>query len=226
MPKVVDGSRGLLGDHGGIILTLEVRDPRVVDFLTPFEGPERIQKALEALRFGVIALQMASPTLDTQLVKDEFGEVENRLKDQCAELQKELGETLAQYFKEEDGVVHKSLNGLFGKHGSVPRILQAYFDPQEGRVMRLIENQIGPSSQFGKALDPNNKKGLIATIEDRVTRLVEDKLETVLREFSLDEDGSALSRFKAILSEGFADMRHGLGIKSAQAEEAERGHVK
>jgi hypothetical protein len=48
----------------------------------------------------------------------------------------------------------------------------------------------------------------------------------VLKQFSLDEDGSALNRFKTIMDGAFNTFREALGIKAARAEEAERGHVK
>ena len=71
-------------DCSVIALALEVREPLLVAYFEPYEEPERSAKALEALRVGVIALQTACPTLDTQIVKDQF-----------AEMQQEFGEALA-----------------------------------------------------------------------------------------------------------------------------------
>jgi hypothetical protein len=76
-----------------ISLNLQIREPLLIAYLEPFEEPERSAKALEALKVGVIALQTACPTLDTQIVKDQF-----------AEMQNDLGEVLALYFSE---------NGIF-----------------------------------------------------------------------------------------------------------------
>lgn len=85
---------------------------------------------------------------------------------------------------------------------------------------------VGPSSRFAKLFDPANKHGVIAMIEDKVKQLVEAKLNAVLNEFSLDEDGSAMCRLKEMIESAFSGLREALGIKAARAEEAERGHVK
>src|SRR5262249_21784001 len=74
--------------------------------------------------------------------------------------------------------------------------------------------------------DPQNKQGIIALIESRIHELVEMKLNEVLQQFSLDEQDSAMSRLKGMLSEFFAQLNQSLGIKTAIATEAERGHVK
>jgi hypothetical protein len=215
MPRISDLAGNGRQDCSVISLNLEVREPLLVAYFEPFEEPERSAKALEALKVGVIALQTACPTLDTQIVKDQF-----------AEMQQDFGEAFARYFAEKDGIVPKSLNDAFGDKGALSQVFQRYFDPKEGRFVRLMDGQIGPSSGFAKQFDPDNKKGVIATIEDKVNHLVEAKLNEVLAEFSLDDDESAMFRLKTMIDKAFGDMREALGVKVARAEEAERGHVK
>jgi hypothetical protein len=198
-----------------ILLSLEVREPSLVAYFEPLAEPERSCKALEALKVGVIALQTACPTLDSQVVKDHF-----------AEMQEDFGQALARYFAEKDGIVSRSLNDAFGDKGALPQFFQRYFDPETGRLVRLMDGQVGPSSRFAKLFDPKNKDGVIATIEDRVKQLVDEKLGQVLIEFSLDEDDSAMSRLKTMIDNAFSALREALGVKAARAEEAERGHVK
>src|SRR5262249_49388705 len=74
-----------------ISLNLEVREPLLVGYFDVFEEPERTAKALEALKVGVIAMQTATPTLDSQVVRDQFMEMQN-----------DFGEALARYFAEKD----------------------------------------------------------------------------------------------------------------------------
>jgi hypothetical protein len=202
-------------DCAVISLTLEVRDQLLVSYFEPFEEPDRSARALEALKVGVIALQTACPTLDTQIVKDQF-----------AEMQEDFGQALARYFADKDGIVPKSLNDAFGDKGALSQFFQRYFDPRSGRLVLLMDGQIGPSSTFAKQFDPENKKGVIATIEEKVNQLVEAKLNEVLAEFSLDEDGSAMCRLKTMIDNAFNGLREALGVKAARAEEAEQGHVK
>lgn len=61
----------------------------VVACLRRFDRQERDEKALEALKLGVIVIQLASPTLDTQVVRgrrrsahrtaEKFQQIEQRL---------------------------------------------------------------------------------------------------------------------------------------------------
>src|SRR5439155_27036987 len=137
----------------------------------------------------VIAIQSASPTLDTQVVQAKFSELESRMREQIADFQKSVKEDLCRYFEEHDGVVPRSIDGVFGDNGALERTFQNFFDPNEGKLSRLMQAQIGPQSDFGKALDPQNKQGVVALVEARVQELVEAKLDEVLQQFSLDEDG-------------------------------------
>ncbi len=154
--------RGETSGNGraAIRLNLEVRDHSVIDYLARFEEEDRLERALDALKVGVIALRSASPTLDAEVVARQF------------------------------------------------------------------EQQIGPGSHFARALDPNNKKGVVALIEDRVQELFEGMRKEVLGEFSLDRKGSALARFKAMLSDFLQELRHAQGIEEGREAEVERGPAK
>ena len=208
-------------------LHLVINDRNVLGYLAQFVGEEiQCEKALEALNVGVIAIQSASPTLDTRVVQAKFAEVESRMKEQMDEFQRKAADELVRYFAERDGIVPRSIDEAFGERGSLARTFESFFDPNEGRLSRLMQVQLGPQSDFGKALDPQNKQGVISLIEARVQELVEAKLDEVLNQFSLDEDGSAMCRMKMMLSEFFGQLNQSLGIKAGAAVEAERGHVK
>jgi hypothetical protein len=217
--------------HAAVVSNLDlhlvVSDRNVLAYLAQFDGEDlQSEKAVEALKVGVIAIQSASPTLDTRVVQEKFAEAESRMKEQMGEFQRRFGDDLVRYFADEDGVVPRSIDGAFGERGSLARAFQSFFDPSDGRVARLMQAQIGPQSNFGKALDPQNKQGVIALIETRIQELVENKLDEVLEQFSLDKDGSGMCRLKEMLADFFGQLNQSLGIKTATAAEAERGHVK
>jgi hypothetical protein len=226
VPRVSLGANSERNGDSVLLLSLEVQEPIVLAFLRRYQEAERPSMALEALKVGVIAIQSAGPSLDTSIVQEKFGEMEGRLKETVEAFQTEIVEKLAAYFEKGDGIVPKSLEELFGKHGLLAQTFQRYFEPQDGRLVRLMESQIGPGSKFGRSLDPKNKEGVVSLIEDKVSRLVEAKLNQVLSEFSLDHDGSAMCRLKEMMSDSFGSLNQSLGIKAARAEEAERGHVK
>lgn len=62
--------------------------------------------------------------------------------------------------------------------------------------------------------------------EARMQKLLENRLNEVLAEFSLDQEASAMSRLKAMLDDGFLKINRALGVEEAVAAEAARGHVK
>lgn len=208
-------------------LNLIITDRNVLAYLVQFPDEDsQIEKAMEALKVGVVAIQSASPTLDTTVVQSQFTEMEANMREYIAEFQQDVKNDLKKYFEDHDGVVPRSIDGVFGGEGSLSRTFQAFFDPEEGRLSQLMQRQIGPDSTFGKALDPQNRQGIIALIEARIRELVEAKLEDVLEQFSLDEDDSAMSRLSNMLTEFFGQLNQSLGIKTATAEEAQKGHVK
>ena len=64
-----------------IDLDLVIHDPNVVAYLQQFQDEdEQREKVLEALKVGVIAIQSASPTLDTRIVQQKFDEIERDMK--------------------------------------------------------------------------------------------------------------------------------------------------
>ncbi|MFO0945606.1 MAG: hypothetical protein U1D30_06635 [Planctomycetota bacterium] len=208
-------------------LTLEISDPNVIGYLAEFEDAElRAEKANEALKVGVIAIQSASPTLDTAVVQEKFSDLNTSMKDCLDAFATDVKDGIANYFRDEDGVVPKSLQKVFGENGKLGKVFENYFHPQAGRLAQMMLDQIGPASPFAKSLDPMNKEGIIAQVEKKVECLVDQRLKMVLGELSLDNDNSAMSRLQAMLSKQFSEISKTLGVQEGAAVEAARGHVK
>jgi hypothetical protein len=213
-----------IGGNGtpGMELTLRITDPIVVAYFGRFEGDERIDKAQTALRFGVIAMQSASPTLDTQIVQEKFADMEQELREQVVHFVKEL----AIYLKDKDGVLPRSLEAVFGDQGKLAQHFGRFFDPAEGKLVGLIDSRIGPASPFGKSLDPKNKEGILSLIEKTVRDQVDKKLDELLGELSLDEKDSAMYRIHEMLAGKLGEIKEAIGIQKGEQKEAQRGHVK
>jgi len=154
-------------------LELTVVDPVILSYLKQFTDEEtRNDKAMEALKVGVIALQSASPSLDTSVVSEKFTAMQ-------AEMNKNidgLKDTLVEYYRQ-------------------------YFDPEGGAVKDFLDKQLGASSEFSKKLDPANKESIISQVEEKVQQLVKEQVDSLQKAFSLDEEDSALSRFKKSMDE-------------------------
>jgi len=210
-------------------LDVVITDQTVLGYLAKFSNEStQIEKALEAIKVGVIAIQSASPTLDTTIVQSHFAEMDSSMREYITTFQKSIKDDLKKYFESQDGVLPRSIDEIFGESGSLSRTFQAFFDPEEGRLGRLLQSHVGPQSTFGKSLDPQNRnrQGIIAVLEARVQELVEAKLDDVLKEFSLDENGSAMSRLHVMLAESFEKINRALGHIDGQEDEAKKGHIK
>ena len=66
-------------NEGFLESTLLITDPVIIKYLSVFFESERNDKILEALRVGVIAIQSASPTIDTNIVNDKFMQVQTTI---------------------------------------------------------------------------------------------------------------------------------------------------
>ncbi len=202
-------------------INLVISDQNVLSYLAQFPDEEtQIEKVVEALRVGVIAILSASPSLDTSVVQSHFADMESAMRDYVEAFQLSVTSDLKKYFEDESGLLPRSIDGAFGANGSLMRTFQSFFDPEQGRLSRMMQSHVGPESSFGKSLDPQNKQGVIAVLEARVQELVEAKLDDVLKQFSLDENGSAMSRLQKMLSESFEKINRALGHSDGQELEA------
>ncbi len=224
-------------DQGNMHLELHVEDSTVIEFLSEFEEARREEKALEALKVGVIAIRSASPSLDTKIVEEKFRDVEGRISKCLDGFQDGVKDRLEEHFKPGTGYVDRSLESLFGDKGTLTLLLNEYFGPNGGKVSGLIQNHIGPSSEFAKSLDPSNKESVISRIEETVRKNLDENAENIVKEFSLDTEESALTRLKSELfkeikriednnNELFGQIRETLGIKAGKEAEAKKGTEK
>jgi hypothetical protein len=234
---VGSAGRGDNGELGVLHLDLKVQDSMVIKYLTGFEESSREQKALEALRVGVIAIQSATPTLDTRIVEEKFRQLEEAIGDCITGFQSATKVELDGYFKAGTGSVPLSLDTFLGERGTFKQLLGEYFSADSGKVLRLIQEQVGPASRFSQCLDPQNREGVIARIEGVVKSQLQEKVDAMLREFSLDKDGSAMSRLNGCIAEKlrelqsanqrfFGELKEAIGVKAGQELESERGTEK
>ena len=220
-----------------ILLELDIKDPIIIQYLKGFDEVIRVDKAIEALRVGVIAIQSASPSLDTRIVEDKFHELDESVNKCLDDFKNDLSENLDEHFKPESGSVPRSIDSFFGDNGSLSRLLSEYFGQDSGKVSQILEKQLGPSSLFAKSIDPNDKESVISRIEETVKLHLKEKVDEIVNEFSLDNDETALSRLRSSISKEikiidennnklFVELREALGIEKGKKLEAEKGTEK
>lgn len=218
-------------------IDLDITDSVVIRYLSPFEEADRAHRALEALNVGVIAIQSASPTLDTHIVDAKFRELSRDLDEYVGDFRDELKEQMETHFNGGNGSVPRRLESLFGADGSLRNLFNQYFSPDGGRLAQLLQAEIGPASKFARSLDPTNREGVISRIEAVVSASLDRRIGTLVGEFSLDKEESAIARLnKSVSSEVraiqeqlrafFGELKESLGIEAGKAQEADRGTQK
>jgi len=223
-------SRAQTGVKTDIIpLSLEIDDPLIAAYLTRFDEGDWPDKAVEAMRVGVIALESASPTLDTRVVQQAFTAMQGGLGVQVESFREDLGKLLRLHFGDgegHEGTVPKRLGSLFNEGGELDRTFSSYFCPKNGTITQILTGHIGPGSAFANKLDPERPDGVVKTIETKVRGLVELKMNEVLAEFDLNEDESAIRKLQTMLDGWFDKINRHLGIEEGKEEEATKGHLK
>lgn len=218
-------------------LRIKISEPTVLKYFYSFNESVRHEKALEAIRVGVIAIQSASPSLDTKIVEEKFMQVQQTINNYLTGFQTDLKVNMEEYFKMGSGAVPRSLEAFFGNAGTLSQMMNQYFNTDGGKLQRLIQDHVGVTSPFAKSLDPTNKESVLSKLENLVQTHLQEKTREIVNQFSLDIDNSALSRLQKSLYDKlgeiqqanaayFANLKESLGIKAGKEEEAEIGTEK
>lgn len=179
-------------------LTLRVTDPDVVAELRRRRaGSDRDRFAAAALRIGVVALRSATGSLDADAVREAghklIGDLRETLAARAAELTGEMTRTFTQYFDPGSGLVAQKLDRLVQDGGDLERVLRSHVG-DESVLARTLSLHVGQDSALFKMLSPAEADGLRAQMEQALSSTLRQQSAEVLREFSLDQADSALSR--------------------------------
>ncbi|MDX2268466.1 MAG: hypothetical protein NW208_10195 [Bryobacter sp.] len=162
-----DGARaGVLAEAAGLKLSLFVQDPEVLAELQKLPEELRERFALQALRIGVLALRQASGQVDAEAIK-------------------KAGEGVV---RELERVVSEDIRGEFEK------ALREYLKQQDETLRKNLGQHMGAESPIFKALSPTDAAGVQQQLKASMDRLLEERQQKILEQFSLDNGTSALSR--------------------------------
>lgn len=187
------------GATGPVVLTLEIADPEVAAELRRVpEGEERERYALSALRVGVLALRTASGQVDAHAIREAgtalVSELRELLSARATELTERLGGTLAQYLDPQSGALPQRLDALLRRDGELDRALRAHVGADDSLLARSLAAHLGEGSAIFKMLSPTDASGLRTQLQKTLEGALAEQRGHILREFSLDHEGSALSR--------------------------------
>jgi len=183
-------------------LHLCVRDPEVHrELLRRQSGAERDAYALSALRVGVLAMGQAGGAIDVERIKVEgdrlIGELRSILSEHNSAVTLQLGGLIAHYFDPQSGNLTQRLDRLISKDGELETVLARYLDGQSSSLARTLSEFVGEGSPIFKELSPAQADGVLAKIREAVDGSLATERQHLMRLFSLDDKGSALSRLVA-----------------------------
>jgi hypothetical protein len=182
-----------------VTLRLEVTDPEVVAELRHRgDGDEREQFALAALRIGVLALRSAAGQVDAAAIREAgtvlVSELRDLLSTRVTEMSERVASTLTQYLDPQNGALPQRLNALVRQDGELERLFRAQIGGDDSQLARSLASHLGEASPLFKLLSPTDSAGLRAQLSNTVEEALADQRKVILREFSLDQKDSALSR--------------------------------
>lgn len=211
--RLRNGQAGLLFDPDELPreleLTLMVRDAdTIAELCNRPEGEIREDYALAALRIGVLALRQARGRLDGDVIQREsqrmLGSLEGQLKAHAFQVQKDVTDALKEYFSPDSGRFQERIERLIKKDGELEDLLRRHLGAQDSELSKTLANHMGQESPLLKLLSPQESSGVLAALRGTLEEQLTSQREHVLREFSLDNKQSALSRLVSELTD-----RHG-----------------
>ncbi len=173
-------------------LHLEVSDPEVLSELEKHPAaPDRERYGLSALRLGVLALRQARGELDTVAIRDAGQQIvrnlESLFQERGRQITDNLNGALSQYFDPTSGELPRRLESLLNHDGELERFLRQQVGPENSTLSKTLEPLL-------RLLNPEAAHGLRAQVESTLNGVLDDQRNRILREFSLDNEESALSR--------------------------------
>jgi hypothetical protein len=200
------------GRAESLVLRLVVRDREVIDALARVRDPkERGRFALAALRLGVLALGQARGEIDASRLRHEgellLERVDALLHKRAHTLTTDLATALREYLDPTHGHLPARIDRLVADGGELDRLLERRVAGEESALSRTLDGLVGPDSPLLRRLDPDDAEGVATHLRALVASALDEQRTRVLAEFTLDDEGSALSRLVRQLTDQQGKLR-------------------
>jgi hypothetical protein len=189
-----------------IPLNLVVHDPDVIRALVQHDDEdERNQYALEALKIGILALRHVGGHATGDMIQRESARLVRDMQQAFGQhkqlLHDRLENSLKEYFDPQNGRFSERVQRLVGDDGELTKLMCSLIDGENSRLARTLLVHVGRDSALMKQLDPQQSDGLLATLTKTIEEQLKQQRDHVLKQFSLDEEQSALRKLKRELQE-------------------------
>jgi hypothetical protein len=194
-----------------ISLQLDVEDPEVIAELERRHATDRSKFALTALRIGVLALRTAGGQLDGAAIREAgtklVGDMKELLTEKAGEMTRELARSLQAYLDPRTGSLPQRLDALVRTDGELERLLQDHLGADGSTLAESLARHLGEQSPIFRMLSPSDANGLRSQLAQTLREALAEQRTAVVRQFSLDDKDSALSRLVAELEEHQGDLQ-------------------
>ena len=199
-------------------LELLVDDPEIIRALMEYpEGDARNQYAVEAMKIGVLALRHVGGQVSADVFRREgdrlVGGLQKTFDLHKSTVQEQIENRLKEYFDPKTGRFTERVQSLIAQDGDLSRFLKSYIDGENSMFARTLLTHVGRDSALMKILDPQQSNGLLTTLRKNVDEQLTHQRDTLLKEFSLDNKESALSRLLGELTSNHGDVGKALQTK-------------
>jgi hypothetical protein len=180
------------------------------------EGAERDGFATSAIRLGVLALEQATGALDTAAVRHEgetlVAQIRVLLLENSSQFSNAMTNALTRYFDPSDGDLPQRLDRLVRRDGELESLLARHLDGESSTIARTLSQHLGEGSPVLRLLSPTARGGLVDSLRDTVEEALRMQKEAVLRQFSLDDPGSAISRLVSEVTDANGQLRQDIAV--------------
>jgi hypothetical protein len=185
--------------ENGLKLSLHIIEPEVITELEKYDdGEARNRFATSALRLGILSLKYANTRNDTLEITEAgnalVAQIRELLVTRSTDLTSQLTTALTQYFDPQTGVLTHRLQSLVQKDGELERLLNTHLEGDDSVLVKSLSKYLGEHSPIFSLLSPTDANGLHAQIDTLLKQALLEQREKLLREFSLDNQDSALCR--------------------------------
>jgi|TARA_R110000868_G_scaffold409926_4_gene696579 hypothetical protein len=207
--------------HSRMTLELIVTDPDVCSELRAHEtDDERNRYALAALRIGVHAMRQAAGVIDATSVRDEVSQMLSSLREVLAEHSVQctggISSSLKGYFDPESGQLTQRLDRLVKRDGELDELLNRHLSEDASTVAQTLAAHVGDQSPLFKMLSPEQANGLLASLKEVIGLALQSQRDQIVKNFSLDDKTSALSRLLSAVTDANGKLRKGLADDVAE----------
>jgi len=157
--------------ESGVHLDLVITDREtVIELFKHEEESARNEFVRSALKVGVLAIRQACGVVDAQSIQMECQKfmdvVEESLTGHAEKMSGQVEKLLGKYFDPSSGEFNQRLDRLVKKDGELEVLLGKHLNGDGSSLTTTLEKHIGQNSPLLQMLSPDQKKGILAAIDE------------------------------------------------------------